>query len=65
MLVRWHLDPEVARFWDGHTFTAEEMAARMARPHVDAYIVEAAGEAVRISRRGSETQWMWAASTCS
>lgn len=46
MLVLWHLDPDVMRFWDGHTFTAEEMAARLARPHVDAYIVEAEGEAV-------------------
>jgi len=46
MLVLWHLDPEVMPFWDGHTFTAEAMAARLRRPHVDAYIVEADGEAV-------------------
>jgi aminoglycoside 6'-N-acetyltransferase len=46
MLVRWHLDPDVMRFWDGRTFTNDEMAARLTRPHVDAYIVEADGEAV-------------------
>ena len=46
MLVRWHLDPDVRRFWDGRTFTDHQMAARLTRPHVDAYIVEADGEAV-------------------
>jgi aminoglycoside 6'-N-acetyltransferase len=46
MLVRWHLDPDVLRFWDGRTFTHDEMAARLSRPDVDAYIVEADGEAV-------------------
>ena len=29
MLVRWHLDPDVMRFWDGRTFTDDEMAARL------------------------------------
>jgi aminoglycoside 6'-N-acetyltransferase len=46
MLVRWHLDPDVMRFWDRRTFTDDEMAARLTRPHVDAYIVESDGEAV-------------------
>jgi aminoglycoside 6'-N-acetyltransferase len=46
MLVNWHLDPEVMRFWDDHTFTHDEMATRLARPTVDAYIIEADGEAV-------------------
>jgi aminoglycoside 6'-N-acetyltransferase len=46
MLVRWHLDPDVMRFWDDRTFTENEMAARLERPHVDAYVVEADGEAV-------------------
>jgi len=41
MLVAWHRDPDVARYWDGRTFTADEMTARLARPHVDAYVVEA------------------------
>ncbi len=46
MLVAWHCDPEVERFWDGHMFTSEEMATRLMRPHVDAYIVETDGEPV-------------------
>jgi aminoglycoside 6'-N-acetyltransferase len=46
MLVQWHLDPDVMRYWDGRTFTNEEIAARLARPQVDSYIVEADGEAV-------------------
>jgi aminoglycoside 6'-N-acetyltransferase len=40
MLVAWHADPEVARFWDGETFTGEEMYERLARGDVDHYIVE-------------------------
>lgn len=46
LLVAWHADPEVSRYWDGETFTAEEMRARLARRDVDAYIVEAEGRAV-------------------
>ncbi len=42
-LVRWHADPEVARYWDGETFTEEEMRARLARPNVDMWIVEEDG----------------------
>ena len=30
LLVAWHLDPDVARFWDGKTFTREEMEERLA-----------------------------------
>jgi aminoglycoside 6'-N-acetyltransferase len=45
-LVAWHADPEVARYWDGETFTRAEMAERLARPDVEAWIVEAAGEPV-------------------
>jgi aminoglycoside 6'-N-acetyltransferase len=40
MLVAWHADPEVARFWDGETFTGDEMRERLARGEVDHYIVE-------------------------
>jgi aminoglycoside 6'-N-acetyltransferase len=40
LLVEWHADLEVARYWDGETFTREEMALRLARPDVDAYVVE-------------------------
>jgi aminoglycoside 6'-N-acetyltransferase len=42
-LVGWHADPDVARFWDDETFTPEEMSARLARPDVEAWIVEADG----------------------
>jgi aminoglycoside 6'-N-acetyltransferase len=46
LLTRWHADPEVARYWDGATYTVEEMRARLARPDVDAYVVEAGGRPV-------------------
>ena len=45
-LVAWYADPEVARYWDDETFTPEEMAERLARPDVDAWIVEESGEPV-------------------
>jgi aminoglycoside 6'-N-acetyltransferase len=45
-LVAWHADPEVARYWDGETFTRAEMAERLARPDVEAWVVEEAGEPV-------------------
>ena len=45
-LVAWHADPEVSRYWDDETFTPPEMEARLARPDVDAWIVEADGEPV-------------------
>jgi aminoglycoside 6'-N-acetyltransferase len=45
-LVAWHADPDVARCWDNETFTRAEMAARLARPDVDAWIVEENGEPV-------------------
>jgi aminoglycoside 6'-N-acetyltransferase len=46
MLVRWHADPEVAPYWDGKLYSDEQMLARLARPHVHAYIVELDGEPV-------------------
>jgi aminoglycoside 6'-N-acetyltransferase len=45
-LVAWHADPEVARYWDGETFTRAEMAERLARLDVEAWIVEEAAEPV-------------------
>jgi aminoglycoside 6'-N-acetyltransferase len=45
-LVAWHANPEVARYWDGETFTSAEMDERLARPDVEAWIVEEAGEPV-------------------
>jgi aminoglycoside 6'-N-acetyltransferase len=40
LLVAWHAEPEVARYWDGETFTRSEMLARLARPRVEPYVVE-------------------------
>lgn len=39
-LVRWHADPEVARYWDDETFTHDEMLERLRRPDVESFIVE-------------------------
>jgi aminoglycoside 6'-N-acetyltransferase len=46
LLAGWHADPEIARYWDGETFSVDEMEARLARPDVDAYIVEAEGRPI-------------------
>jgi aminoglycoside 6'-N-acetyltransferase len=46
LLVGWHADPEVARYWGEQTYSREQLLARLARPQVDAYIVEADGEPV-------------------
>jgi aminoglycoside 6'-N-acetyltransferase len=46
LIVAWHADPDVARFWDGETFTREEMLDRLARADVDPFVVEADGEPV-------------------
>jgi aminoglycoside 6'-N-acetyltransferase len=45
-LVAWHADPEVARYWDGETFTHAEMEERLGREDVEAWIVEEASEPV-------------------
>lgn len=45
-LVGWHADPDVARYWDDETFTEAEMEERLARPDVDAWIVEERGEPI-------------------
>lgn len=45
-LVAWHSDPEVSRYWDGETFTRAEMAERLARDDVEAWIVEEKDEPV-------------------
>ena len=46
LLVAWHADPEVSRYWDGETFTRDQMLERLHRERVDAWIVEAGGEQV-------------------
>jgi aminoglycoside 6'-N-acetyltransferase len=46
LLVAWHADPEVSRFWDDETPSRPEVLADLARPDVDPFIVEADGEPV-------------------
>jgi aminoglycoside 6'-N-acetyltransferase len=46
LLVAWHDDPDVARYWDEERFTRDEMIARLHRRDVEAYIVEADDEPV-------------------
>ncbi len=46
LLVRWHADPEVARYWDGETFTRAEVLERLHRSHVESFIIEVDKEAV-------------------
>jgi aminoglycoside 6'-N-acetyltransferase len=46
LLVRWHADPEVARYWDNETFSEEQMRHRLEREAVDAWIVAEDGVSV-------------------
>jgi len=46
VLVAWHADPDVSRYWDDETKTRDEVLADLRRPDVDAYIVEAGGEPI-------------------
>jgi aminoglycoside 6'-N-acetyltransferase len=46
LLVEWHADPEVSRYWDAETFTHEELVARLARPDVMPYLVLSGGIAI-------------------
>jgi aminoglycoside 6'-N-acetyltransferase len=46
LLTAWHADPEISRYWDGETFTADEIRHRLEREAVDAWIVEEDGEPV-------------------
>jgi aminoglycoside 6'-N-acetyltransferase len=43
LLIGWHADPDVSRYWDGETFTREQMLVRLARPDVDPYVVQENG----------------------
>jgi aminoglycoside 6'-N-acetyltransferase len=45
-LAAWHADPGVARFWDWHIHTRDAIVERLARPNVDAYIIEADDEPI-------------------
>jgi aminoglycoside 6'-N-acetyltransferase len=46
LLVGWHADPDVSRYWDDETFTEDEMRGRLARPDVDLWILTDGGEPV-------------------
>jgi aminoglycoside 6'-N-acetyltransferase len=46
LLVAWHADPETSKYWDGETFTREQMLDRLRREPVDAWIVESNGKPV-------------------
>src|SRR5437773_3586530 len=46
LLVAWHDDPEIARYWDDERFTREQMLARLRRSDVEAYVIEADGKPV-------------------
>ncbi|HZT92451.1 MAG TPA: GNAT family N-acetyltransferase [Gaiellaceae bacterium] len=46
LLVAWHADPEVARYWDAKVYTREAMLAKLAQPDFFPWIVEAGGEPV-------------------
>jgi aminoglycoside 6'-N-acetyltransferase len=40
ILLEWHADPDVIRYWDDETFTRDELVARLLRADVDAFIIE-------------------------
>jgi RimJ/RimL family protein N-acetyltransferase len=46
LLVAWHADPDVSRYWDDETFTDSEMRDRLAREDVDMWILEEDGQPV-------------------
>jgi aminoglycoside 6'-N-acetyltransferase len=46
LLVAWHADPEVSRYWDGDVFTDEDMRERLRRPDVHMWVVEEDGTPV-------------------
>ena len=52
LLVAWHADPDVSRYWDDETFTRDELFERLRRPDVDAYAVEADGEPIGYVQTG-------------
>ena len=57
LLVAWHDDPEVSRYWDEERFTRDEMVARLHREDVEGYIVEESDEPVgylQIWQQGDE-----------
>ena len=47
LLLAWHADEEVARYWDHKTFTRATMLLRLARGRVTPFVVEAEGAGLR------------------
>jgi aminoglycoside 6'-N-acetyltransferase len=39
LLVAWHEDPDVSRYWDGKTFTRAQMMLHLVRADIDPYVV--------------------------
>jgi aminoglycoside 6'-N-acetyltransferase len=46
LLVAWHADPEVSRFWDNEVHTPETMREKLAKDRFVPWIVEEEGEPV-------------------
>lgn len=43
LLVAWHADPEVSKYWDDHVYTPELVREKLARDRVGMWIVEENG----------------------
>lgn len=46
LLVSWHADPEISRYWDEEKPDADEVRKDLADPTVELFVIEAAGEPV-------------------
>ena len=46
LLVAWHADPEVARYWDDETYTVDSLREELTGDDVEPYVVEADGEPI-------------------
>jgi aminoglycoside 6'-N-acetyltransferase len=58
LLVAWHDDPDVARYWVDERFTRDEMLERLRRVDVASFIVEELSEPVgylEVWREGDDT----------
>ena len=44
LLLEWHADEDIARYWDDKTFTRATMLLRLARERVTPFVVEAERE---------------------
>jgi RimJ/RimL family protein N-acetyltransferase len=46
LLVGWHADPEIARYWDDEAYTRDQIVERIHREAVNAYVIEDDGNPV-------------------